>query len=127
MQTMIVDNWKGSTGLLSARELEFTLHVASGRTDKEIARCVGIAPDTVRKRIYNAMFKLGASRRPQLIAEAMRRAIIAPLAILLAIACICASTITEADTERPYRTARIHRTKGGRREDAINNLFQVQA
>lgn len=127
MQQIIRNNWKGTVGLLSPRELEFTLHVAAGLTDKQIARQVGLAPDSVRKRIYNAMFKLGASRRPQLIAEAMRRAIITPLALVMAVMCISASmTDGNQDTERAHRTAKHTRVRpGGRREDLLNNLFQV--
>ncbi|MBL4833620.1 MAG: helix-turn-helix transcriptional regulator [Pseudomonas sp.] len=127
MTTLNSEHWQGVTGLLSARELEFTLSVAEGMTDKQIARQVGLAPDSVRKRIYSAMFKLGASRRPQLVAECMRRSIIAPLVMLLAVACITGSVLDSAsDTERAHRTARSHRsTRGGRREDFFNNLFQV--
>lgn len=119
-------DWQGNLGRgLSLRELEFTLHVASGMTDKQIARVAGIAPDTVRKRVYSAMFKLGANRRAQLVAEAMRRAIITPLALILTLICISASNATGTDIERPYRASRIQGSRGGRREDPINNLFQV--
>jgi len=127
MTTIVRDGWQGHTGMgLSLREVEFTLGVALGKTDKQIARETGIAPDSVRKRIYGAMFKLGASRRAQLIAEAMRKAIISPLVFMLAVACISAS-VTDAtqDTERAHRTARVMRIKSGRRTDHLNNLFHV--
>ena len=45
MTTLNSEHWQGVTGLLSARELEFTLSVAEGMTDKQIAKQVGLAPD----------------------------------------------------------------------------------
>lgn len=117
--------WQGNLGLgLSLRELEFTLHVAGGMTDKQIARIAGIAPDTVRKRIYSAMFKLGASRRPQLIAECMRRAIIAPLAVLLMLCSVVNGAVP--DMERvPRARVRITRVvRSGRGDtDLFDNPF----
>ncbi|MET1069968.1 MAG: helix-turn-helix transcriptional regulator [Pseudomonas prosekii] len=77
--------WKGHLGRgLAPRELQFLLFVAIGLTAKEIAREVGISPATVAKRLTNAMFKLGVTRRAALVAEAMRRQIISPLCFILA-------------------------------------------
>ena len=126
MDTMIRGNWQGFVGsILSPRELEFTLGVAAGKTDKEMARETGLAPDTVRKRVYSAMFKLGASRRAQLIAEAMRRAIIAPLALLLA---ICGGAVHYSDNphqlDRAQRIFRMQR-QTARRDDFWPNTFDV--
>lgn len=86
MESTIVDGaWKGHLGRgLAPRELQFVLSVAQGLTAKEIARVFGIAPGTVVKRLANAMFKLGVHRQGALVAEAMRRQIIAPLCLLLA-------------------------------------------
>lgn len=124
MDTMIRGNWQGFVGsILSPRELEFTLGVAAGKTDKQMARETGLAPDTVRKRVYSAMFKLNATRRAQLIAEAMRRAIIAPLVLLLMVCCTSASLSTPEDMQRPHRVTRTQR--GGRRDDFIDDTFDV--
>ncbi|AJO77773.1 response regulator transcription factor [Pseudomonas sp. MRSN 12121] len=77
--------WKGHLGRgLAPRELQFLLWVAQGFTAKEIAKEAGIAPGTVVKRISNAMFKLGVTRRTALVAEAMRRQIISPMCVFLA-------------------------------------------
>ena len=126
MHTLTSEHWQGCTGLLSKRELEFTLHVAEGKTDKEIARAAGLAPDSVRKRIMSAMFKLGAHRRAQLVAEAMRRAIIAPLAIFMAICCVVVNSSPDNHQERAPRNPRggLVRIKGGaRRDDPFYNPF----
>lgn len=86
MDVITHGNWKGFIGQgLSERELECTLLAASGMTNKEIAKDLGIAPDTVKKRIQNAMYRLDVPRRTALVAEAMRKAIIAPLVLLLAL------------------------------------------
>lgn len=80
-------NWQGFFNQgLSEREVECTVLAASGLTNKEIAKKMGIAPDTVKKRIQAAMYRLQVPRRAALVAEAMRKAIIAPLLILLALA-----------------------------------------
>jgi DNA-binding CsgD family transcriptional regulator len=86
MQSEIVNGaWKGHLGRgLAPRELQFLLCVAVGLTAKEIAREVGISPATVSKRLTNAMFKLGVTRRAALVAEAMRRQIISPMCFVLA-------------------------------------------
>lgn len=77
--------WRGYLGRgLAPRELQFLLWVALGLTAKEIAREAGISPATVAKRLTNAMFKLGVTRRAALVAEAMRRQIISPMCFVLA-------------------------------------------
>ena len=122
MTTLSTEHWQGVTGLLSPRELDFTLRVAEGKTDKQIAKEVGLAPDSVRKRVYSAMFKLGASRRAQLVAEAMRRAIITPLLLMLAICCIA---VQAPPDHQPVTRNRIVRVKGGARRDADVSVFRI--
>ena len=100
---IIRHGWQGQVGLLSTREVEFTLAVAAGLTDKQIARETGLAPDSVRKRIANAMYKLGAHRRAQLVAEAIKRAVIAPLMLLLALCCISAGGTPDTQPDRQNR------------------------
>lgn len=62
---------------LAPRELQCLLAVAAGMTSKEAARELGVAPDTVDKRILAATTKLGVTRRAALVAEAFRRGLIA--------------------------------------------------
>nr|WP_314586639.1 LuxR C-terminal-related transcriptional regulator [uncultured Pseudomonas sp.] len=69
---------------LAPRELECLLASANGCTIKEAAKNLGMAPSTAAKRIASVMFKLGVSRQPAMVAEAMKRGLIAPLMILLA-------------------------------------------
>lgn len=114
--------WQGQIGLLSPREVEFTLAVAAGMTDKQIAREAGLAPDSVRKRIANAMYKLGASRRAQLVAEAIKHAVITPLVLLLAMLCISIGGHPEPQQDRHVRT-NITRIRPYRRPDSIVTLF----
>ncbi|MCS4250639.1 response regulator transcription factor [Pseudomonas sp. BIGb0164] len=83
--TIINGSWKGHLGRgLAPRELQFLLWIAQGFTSKEIAREAGIEAGTVKKRLTNAMFKLGVTKRTALVAEAMRRQIISPMCFVLA-------------------------------------------
>lgn len=83
--TIINGSWKGHLGRgLAPRELQFLLWIAQGLTSKEIAREAGIEAGTVKKRLTNAMFKLGVTKRTALVAEAMRRQIISPMCFALA-------------------------------------------
>jgi DNA-binding CsgD family transcriptional regulator len=56
---------------LSARECEVVRLVAHGQTGPEIADELGIAHDTVRTHVRNAMDKLGARSRAHLVAKAL--------------------------------------------------------
>jgi DNA-binding CsgD family transcriptional regulator len=55
---------------LSPREREVLEHVASGRTNAEIAWRLQIAPDTVRKHLENTYAKLGVHSRTGAVASA---------------------------------------------------------
>lgn len=83
---MITANgWKGNLNQgLAPRELEATLHAAADKTVKQIAQLMGVAPKTIEKRLEAARFKLGARSIRGLVIEAMKRQIIAPLAIVIA-------------------------------------------
>lgn len=112
MSLIVHDQWKGSLDMgLAPRELEFTLMVAAGMTGKEIARVAGLAPDSVKKRISNAMYKLRAGNRAQLVGEAMKRGIIAPLVMILALGGISftASPQPPRTPQRPVRVAMVRR------------------
>ena len=56
--------------LLTSREQEVLALVRSGRTNKEIASDLSIAPTTVRKHLENIFDKLGASTRTEAAAVA---------------------------------------------------------
>jgi len=64
------------SGPLSAREREVVRRVALGDSGPEIAAELGIAHDTVRTHVRNAMDKLGARSRAQLVAKALGEALI---------------------------------------------------
>ncbi|MDH4430366.1 LuxR C-terminal-related transcriptional regulator [Pseudomonas shirazica] len=85
MNALTFGNWTGSLGLgLAERELQCVMAVACGMTSKEAARELGVAKDTIDKRLLAASTKLGVIKRAQLVAEAMRRGLISPAAILVA-------------------------------------------
>ena len=107
METEISNGaWKGHLGRgLAPRELQFLLWVALGLTAKEIAREAGISPGTVAKRLTNAMFKLGVTRRAALVAEAMRRQIISPMCFVLA-ALMAMNAVANLQTIEPARRDR---------------------
>jgi LuxR family maltose regulon positive regulatory protein len=56
---------------LSDREREVVRLVARGETGKEIAAELGIAHETVRTHVRNAMTKLNARSRAHLVAKAL--------------------------------------------------------
>jgi DNA-binding CsgD family transcriptional regulator len=64
----------GFTGFLgrgaAPRELQCLLAVAAGLTSKQAARDLGIAPDTIDKRLLALTTKLGVVKRAQLVARA---------------------------------------------------------
>jgi DNA-binding NarL/FixJ family response regulator len=56
---------------LSRREREIVTLIALGSSGPEIADELGIAHDTVRTHVRNAMTKIGARSRAQLVAKAL--------------------------------------------------------
>jgi PAS domain S-box-containing protein len=62
---------RGGAKVLSRREYEVVRYVALGHTGPEIAEELGIAHDTVRSHVRNAMDKLGARSRAHLVAKVM--------------------------------------------------------
>ncbi len=61
---------------LSPREREVLQHLFDGRSNREIASTLGISEHTVNIHVRNVMAKLGASRRTEAIATALRKGII---------------------------------------------------
>ncbi|WP_109514787.1 response regulator transcription factor [Pseudomonas ovata] len=116
--TITSGEWTGRLGLsLARRELECTLAVARGMTTKEIAQTLGISPETVTKRLSNAMFKLGVARRAALIGAAMQRQIISHLCVMLVALIAMHSTNDDMRRERkgPERRAAAFETKLARK------------
>jgi DNA-binding CsgD family transcriptional regulator len=67
----------GFLGLGAApRELECLLAVAAGQTTKQIAKDLGLAPDSVSKRLLSLTTKLGVVKRTQLVARAFAMGLI---------------------------------------------------
>ncbi|HZO48736.1 MAG TPA: helix-turn-helix transcriptional regulator [Gaiellaceae bacterium] len=66
----------GGQATLSERERSVLRFLADGYRNDAIGRSLGIAADTVRAHIRNAMRKLDAETRTQAIAIAMRRHLI---------------------------------------------------
>lgn len=60
-----------SHGQLSERERQVVRLVAQGRAGPEIADELHISPDTVRTHVRNAMTKMGARSRAQLVAKVL--------------------------------------------------------
>jgi len=55
---------------LSERELEVLALIASGQTNKEIARRLEVSPNTVKTHVGNLFEKLGALRRTEAVLKA---------------------------------------------------------
>lgn len=113
-------DFAGFTGFLgrgaAPRELQCLMAIAAGRTSKEAARELGVAADTIDKRLLALTTKLGVTRRAALVAEAFKRGLISP-AILALCAVLIGHTITAGDEftrirrggERKIAETRIHR------------------
>lgn len=124
METIEYRTLQGFIGKgLSFKELQYTLAVACGLTDKQIAKEVGVAPDTVSKTVHRAMCKLKAMRRADLVMKAMAGKIIAPLAVLLMVCSVTNGAVP--DMERaPRGRVKITRTvRNSRRDDLLDNIF----
>lgn len=96
-------NWTGHLGMgLALRELQCVLGIAMGQTSKELARELGVQPESIKKRVLAASTKLGVTRRAQLVAEAMRKGVISPLIVLMCLVI----TAQQANTEQFGRIRR---------------------
>ena len=60
------------TGLLSARESAVLERIGQGRSNKEIAKDLGIAPETVKSHVKNIFIKLDVRKRAQAVVRAQR-------------------------------------------------------
>jgi LuxR family maltose regulon positive regulatory protein len=67
----------GGSPTLTARERSILELVAQGQSNKEIARTLGISPETVKTHLENVYVKLAVERRAQAIARAKDLALLA--------------------------------------------------
>ncbi len=79
----LVTHLRGARGaenapILSDRELMVIQHVARGLTDKEIARELDVAPNTVKFHLKNIFRKLGARNRAQAVSYSQTHGLIKP-------------------------------------------------
>lgn len=68
---MIVSSVSEGQSHLTTREREILEEVATGRSAKQIAQRVGLAPRTVERYIENIRYKLGARNRTHLVTLAI--------------------------------------------------------
>jgi DNA-binding CsgD family transcriptional regulator len=105
VDTIESGEWRGHLGRgLAPKELQYVMSVAAGMTAKEIAQAFGISPDSVKKRLDVAMFKLGVRRRTALVAEAMKRQIISPVCILMMAVIATHAVIDDQSMRRDRRS-----------------------
>ena len=102
------------------RELQCLMAVAAGRTSKEAARELGVAPDTIDKRLLALTTKLGVTRRAALVAEAFKRGLISPAAALALVLAVHASM-----AEDP--ALRVRRGNGERRIETRVAVRRIEA
>ena len=65
-----------ATDALSPRERELLRYLAEGYTNKEIARVMVLADDTVKKGVQSLIAKLGAADRTHAVVLALRSGLI---------------------------------------------------
>lgn len=56
---------------LTRRELEMLSFLASGKSNKEIARDLGLSPNTIKTHLANLYVKLGVKNRTQAVSKSM--------------------------------------------------------
>ena len=61
---------------LTARETEVLRHVALGRSNKDIARALGIGDETVKTHVASVLAKLQVENRAQAIVQALKRGLV---------------------------------------------------
>ncbi len=66
----------GAKAVLTAREREVVQLLAAGRSNREIARCLFITPNTLKTHIRHIQRKLGTADRLQTVAYALRHGLV---------------------------------------------------
>lgn len=113
--TIEAAGWRGKLNAgLAPRQLEALIYACADMTCKEIARVMGISPKTVSQRLDDARFKLGMQRTVRgLCLEAMKRGIVAPLAVIILINCCTLQPSTSI--RRPPTAPRMAQARISRR------------
>ncbi|WP_189445719.1 LuxR C-terminal-related transcriptional regulator [Salinicola rhizosphaerae] len=106
---------KRADGLPTAKQAFVIAGIASGMTQKEIARARGISPATVKSTIEGIFFTLHAQRATEVVAKAMRRTWIAPLLLAITVSAIS-----------PDVHMQRLRSSGGRQTISITKLSRRQ-
>lgn len=120
--SITVGTWQGFLGRgLALRELECVLGLALGKTSKQLAQDMGIEAESVKKRVLSASTKLGVRLRAQLVAEAMRRQIIAP-SVMALIALLTTHAVLGDD-----QMLRVRRGSGERRVETRVAVRRIEA
>lgn len=84
MDTITEHGLKGHLGMGAAlQELRCLMLVIIGKSSKEAAQVLGIAPDTVNKRLLSLSTKWGVKRRTELVALAFRKGVVESVACLV--------------------------------------------
>jgi LuxR family maltose regulon positive regulatory protein len=63
-------------GLFNEAEAEVLHYLSQGHSNKEIARLIGMSPDTVKYRLKNVFKKIGVSKRRDAMRVAAERALL---------------------------------------------------
>src|SRR3546814_6045201 len=63
-------------GLFSEAEAEVLLYLSQGHSNKEIARLIGMSPDTVKYRLKSVFRKIGVSKRRDAVRISNERGLI---------------------------------------------------
>lgn len=123
-KTIEFEGWRGRLDAgLPPRQLEALLYACADMTVKQIARRMGIGPQSVQQRLDDARFKLGMQRSIRgLCLEALRRGIVGPMVILLCSLCAFQTFLDIGHMQRAPRITRIQQTRAGRR-DTFDNPF----
>lgn len=65
-------------GRLTPRQVAVLMHVAAGKTDKQIARTLGLSPRTVEMHVAGALKALGCATRAEAVAKASHGGLLLP-------------------------------------------------
>ncbi|MEE4452171.1 helix-turn-helix transcriptional regulator [Novosphingobium resinovorum] len=66
----------GEEGVLNDAEAEILVHLSRGYSNKEIARLIGMSPDTVKYRLKSVFRKIGVDKRRDAVRVAMEQGLI---------------------------------------------------
>jgi ATP/maltotriose-dependent transcriptional regulator MalT len=68
---MLEEDQRGTSSVLSAREMEILLLVARGMSNRQIASRLYVGEATVKRHLANAYLKMGVSSREEAVRKAL--------------------------------------------------------